>query len=140
MRFVTQPPSQFSSLERSPLPFACSLRLLSPGGRFNDHTHGAHFAASTIYQVSNFSTKHCCNALIVKIDSKTWSFCLCYNVQNGLSYSGEETQPTLCTKVAKQGLASSLLEQIKISCYTEYKAFGHSLIYNTLLSLNLQMF
>jgi len=32
-------------------------------------------------------------------------------------------------KNAKQGLASSLLEQIKISSYTEYKAFGPLQIY-----------
>jgi len=35
---------------------------------------------------------------IVKIDSRTWSFCLCQYVQNGLSYPGKETQPTLCLK------------------------------------------
>ncbi len=33
----------------------------------------------------------------------------------------------------KQCLASALLEQIKISCYTEYKVLGPSLIYNNLL-------
>jgi len=32
----------------------------------------------------------------------------------------------LCLK----GLASTLLEQIKISCYTEYKVFEPPLIYN----------
>jgi hypothetical protein len=42
-----------------------------------------------------------------------------------------KTQPTMCRrKDAKRCLASLLLEQIKISCYTEYKAFGPSLIYN----------
>jgi len=66
---------------------------------------------------------------IVKIDSRTRSFCLCQYVQNGLSYSGKETRPKL--KDAKLTLASDLLEQINISCYTEYKAFGPSLIYNT---------
>jgi len=35
---------------------------------------------------------------IVKIDSKTRSFCLCHYLQNGLSYLGKETQPTLCLK------------------------------------------
>ncbi len=35
---------------------------------------------------------------IVKIDSRTWSFCLCHYVQNGLSYSGKETRPKLCIK------------------------------------------
>ena len=35
---------------------------------------------------------------IVMIDSLTNSFCLCYYVQNGLSYSGEETRPKLCLK------------------------------------------
>jgi len=33
---------------------------------------------------------------IVKIDSVTLSFCLHHYVQNGLSYSAEETRPTLC--------------------------------------------
>jgi hypothetical protein len=28
---------------------------------------------------------------IVKIDSRTWSFCLCQSVQNGISYPSEET-------------------------------------------------
>jgi len=32
------------------------------------------------------------------IDSITNSVCLCYYVQNGLSYSGEETRPKLCIK------------------------------------------
>ena len=36
---------------------------------------------------------------------------------------------------AKRCLASALLEQIKISCYTEYKAFGPSLIYNNVITL-----
>jgi len=35
---------------------------------------------------------------IVKIDSRTQSFCLCQYVQNGLSYSGKETWPKLCLK------------------------------------------
>jgi len=35
---------------------------------------------------------------IVKIDSRTRSFCLCHYVQNSLSCSGEETQLALCTK------------------------------------------
>jgi len=32
---------------------------------------------------------------IVMIDSITNSYCLCYYVRNGLSYSGEETRPKL---------------------------------------------
>jgi len=38
------------------------------------------------------------NKNIIKIDSITQSFCLHYYVQNGLSYSGKETRPTLCLK------------------------------------------
>jgi len=72
--------------------------------------------------------------IIVKIDSITRSLGLCQNVQNGLSYPGEETRPKLCINGTKLCLASALLEQIKISCYTECKAFGPSLIYNTILS------
>jgi len=45
---------------------------------------------------------------IVKIDSRTWSFCLCQYVQNGLSYLGEETRPKLCLKgrQANPGISS----------------------------------
>ncbi len=35
---------------------------------------------------------------IVMLDSRTNSSCLCYYVQNGLSYSGKETRPKLCIK------------------------------------------
>jgi len=38
------------------------------------------------------------NTCIVKIDSRTQSFCLCQYVQNGLSYPGEETRLNLCLK------------------------------------------
>ncbi len=44
--------------------------------------------------IHNFTNK----ISIVMIDSITNSVCLCYYVQNGLSYSGEETRPTLCIK------------------------------------------
>jgi len=67
---------------------------------------------------------------IVMIDSITHSFCLRHYVQNGLSYLGEETRPKLCLKRRQATLAWDLLEQINISCYTEYKAFGPWLIYN----------
>jgi len=59
---------------------------------------------------------------------------------NGLSYSCEETQPTLCLKRRQTDLASEILNEINISCYTEYKAFGPSLIYNTCnFKLNYQL-
>ena len=51
--------------------------------------------------------------LIVKIDSITGSFCLCYYVQNGLSYSGEETQLTLCIYDAKPRSGVKDLKQNK---------------------------
>jgi len=38
--------------------------------------------------------------------------------------------PSCVERDAKLTLASALLEQINISCYTEYKALGPSLIYN----------
>jgi len=46
--------------------------------------------------------------IIVKIDSRIWSFCLCQYVQNGLSYMGEEIQPELCLKgrQANSGISS----------------------------------
>ncbi len=71
--------------------------------------------------------------IIVKIDSITQSFYLHHNVQTSLSYLAEETKPTLCKRTPNFALALHLLEQIKISCYTEYKAFGPSLIYNIML-------
>ncbi len=60
------------------------------------------------------------------IDSITCSFCLRHYVQNGLSNSGKETRPSCVYRDAKLTLVSDLLEQMNISCYTEYKAFGHS--------------
>jgi len=42
------------------------------------------------------------------IDSITRSFCLRHYVQNGLSHSGEETQPKLCINDAK--LRSGVLD------------------------------
>ncbi len=73
---------------------------------------------------------------IVKIDSIPRSFCHRHYVQNGLSYSDEETWLTLCLKRRQaRDLTSSLLEQIKISYYTAYKAFGPSLIYNNNMTL-----
>jgi len=50
---------------------------------------------------------------IVKIDSRTRSFCLHQYVQNGLSYSGEETQPTLCLNDAKLRSSVKDLERNK---------------------------
>jgi len=70
------------------------------------------------------------------IDSKT-KLCLSLLVcTNGLSYSGEEIRPTLCIKRRQTNLVSDLLEQINISCYTEYKAFGPSLNYNIKITSN----
>jgi len=45
---------------------------------------------------------------MVKIDSRTRSFCLHHYVQNGLSYQGEETQTKLCLKgrQANSGVSS----------------------------------
>ncbi len=51
-------------------------------------------------------------------------------VCNGLSTRARKLDPKLCIKRRQAKLASDLLEQINISCYTEYKAFGPSLIYN----------
>ncbi len=48
---------------------------------------------------------------IVKIDSRTRSFCLLHYVRNGLSYSGEETRPTLCINNAK--LRSSVIIDLR---------------------------
>ena len=65
------------------------------------------------------------------IDSIT-KLCLSLLVcTNGLSYSGEETRPTLCIKRRQTDLASEIINETNISCYTEYKAFGPSLIYNS---------
>ncbi len=68
--------------------------------------------------------------IIVKIDLITRSFCLCHYVQNGLASLAEETWLMLCKRTQGYTLELHLLDQIKISCYTEYKAFVPSLIYN----------
>ncbi len=70
------------------------------------------------------------------IDSIT-KLCLSLSVcTNGLSYSGEETRPKLCIKRCQTNLASEISNEINISCYTEYKAFGPSLIYNKSASVH----
>jgi len=51
--------------------------------------------------------------LIVKTDSIIPSFCLHHLCRNGLSYLGEETQPTLCKSDAKQSFCIGDLEQNK---------------------------
>jgi len=42
-------------------------------------------------------------------------------------------QMQLCKKRRQTKLASKIPNEINISCYTEYKAFGPSLIYNNFL-------
>ncbi len=50
---------------------------------------------------------------IVKIDSITYSFYLCHCVWNGLSYSAEETQLTLCKNEAKHSSWRKILRTNK---------------------------
>ncbi len=71
----------------------------------------------------------------VKIDSITRSFCLHHYVQNGLSYSGKETRLKLCKPTPSAKTASDLPTQINSSCYTDYRACGLSLIYNTVIQI-----
>jgi len=59
---------------------------------------------------------------IVKIDSRTRSFCFRHYVQNGLSYSGEELDRCCVKWCQASNLASDLENQINISCYTESQA------------------
>jgi len=47
-------------------------------------------------------------------------------------------EPKLCIKRRQAKLASDIKDEINISCYTEYKAFGPSLIYNSNLALPIQ--
>jgi len=72
----------------------------------------------------------CTGITIVMIDSITYSFCLRHYVRNSLSYSVKETQPTLCKPMPSSQLSFRSWDQINISCYTEYWAFGPSLIYD----------
>ncbi len=44
--------------------------------------------------------------------------------------------PSCVKRDAKLILASDLLEQINGNCYTEYKAFGPSLIYNNIIKVH----
>ncbi len=65
-----------------------------------------HFFTSTNIQIYVDSVKNIWSyfcersfvSFIVKRDSMIWSFCLRHYVQNGLSYLGKETLPTLCLK------------------------------------------
>jgi len=107
------------------------LLYLLARGRFHPHVYSKLWhtqipqAKKTVKPLESFC------AFIVKKDSITRSFCLHHYVRNVLSYLAKETRPMLCLKGGQATLASALLEQIQISCYTEYKAFGPSLIYNT---------
>ncbi len=67
---------------------------------------------------------------IVKIDSRTQSFCLCLCVQNGLSYSGEETWPKLCLNRRQANSGVRSLGTNKHHLLHRIQAFGPSLIYN----------
>jgi len=82
--------------------------------------------ASENFLVGNFETKKCRkffdtlvplfranSIIIVKIDSRTLSFCLRQYVQNGLSYSGKETRPMLCINDAKLRSGIQNLERNK---------------------------
>jgi len=51
-------------------------------------------------------------------------------VCNGLSVRARKLDPKLCIKRRQANLASEIKDEINISCYTEYKEFGPSLIYN----------
>jgi len=53
-------------------------------------------------------------------------------VCNGLSVRARKLDPKLCIKRRQAKRASEIKDKINISCYTEYKAFGPSLIYNNL--------
>jgi len=70
---------------------------------------------------------------IAKIDSITQYFCLYHYVQTVYLIWVRKLNQWCVKKDAKRGLASSLLEQIKSSCYTENKAFEPSLIYNNFI-------
>ena len=48
-------------------------------------------------------------------------------VCNGLSVRARKLDPKLCIKRRQAKLASDIQDEINISCYTEYKAFGPSL-------------
>ena len=63
------------------------------------------------------------------IDSITNSIYLYFVCKQSVCL-GEETRLKLCIKGRQAKLASEIKDKINISCYTEYKAFGPSLIYN----------
>jgi len=67
---------------------------------------------------------------IVKIDSRTRSFCLCQYVQNGLSFLGEETQPKLCLKGRQANSGISSLGTNKHQLLHRIQSVEPSLIYN----------
>jgi len=55
-------------------------------------------------------------------------------VQNGLSCLDKKTRPTLCLKGSQARLGINSLGTNKVSCYKEYKAFGPSQIYNSIIA------
>jgi len=52
-----------------------------------------------------------------------------------MSVRARKLDPKLCIKRRQAKLASDIQDEINISCYTEYKVFGPSLIYNTVASV-----
>jgi len=64
------------------------------------------------------------------IDSRTQSFCLCYYVQNGLSYLGKETQPTLCRRTPNVKLGLRSQERNKHQLLHRIATVKTPLIYN----------
>ncbi len=68
--------------------------------------------------------------VIVKIDSRTWSFCLRHCVQNGPSYLGEETRPTLCKTMPSFQLGFKSWEPNKHQLLHRITSMKTPLIYN----------
>jgi len=114
------------SKTRKLLIFNCLLQKLSQQSQFHQPFGTKCKCASS----------HCFERSIVKIDSITWSFCLLHYVQNGLSYLGKETRPTVFLKgrQARLGIISlgtnkdHLLHRIQsVQTFTNLQYRGHYL-------------
>jgi len=99
--------------------------------RYTWFTCIAHWFNITIYVCIALFSCIFIRPIIVKIDSVTPSFCLHHYVQNGLSYSAEETRPTLCKPMPSFQLGIRSKRTNKHQLLHRIASVKTPLIYNT---------
>jgi len=80
-------------------------------------------------------TENDLSLIIVKIDSVTPSFCLRHYVQNGLSYSAEETRLTLCKPIPSSQLGIRSKRTNKHQLLLRIASVKTPLIYNIIVDI-----